>query len=808
MSHTPGFTLEEDSKLCAECQGLSIDEKASGGVMELSVEGTPRLRFETKYSGMPVFLMPQRRTDTSPDFPTLASLAALGCGFCGFFRAALLRQNIQALECQREVIFDFAYAWGPCSGPQAEVLEGLHGLGARIRAGNEYFGVLHFAIYSSTGTFCYLDALFAVFFPCFRRTNTVPARSDDPTANWLGLNIRPRPETLCPENISFLKHALESFATDCHPPAMPSFIPTRLLDIGTDPAANPRLVITANSMGAQESIRYAAVSYCWGSQADAYTQTKTEPSNLRERLRGIPTCDMSAVLQDSITVCRALSVRYLWIDALCIIQDPTDPSDWEKESERVGQIYQHAHFTICVLAAPNCHQRFLARSQHTFDFNFRSSLHPGAKGKYSVSLSGLYSSWPGLYTGDPASLDLQDAPWNDRGWVFQERDLSARKLLFGRHMVHFQCGRKQSSENGRTSYQRGRPDWTKLDQDKVYEWFRIVVQQYSTRDLTLESDRLPALAGLAKHIYEFTGARYLAGLWMEDLPLGLLWHRTKTRKGLLDSPSLFQTSGGSAAPSWSWASRPGYIGYLIIVNDVHDFHSEYVGIDGWTTLKGAQLNRFGEVKSGTIQIRGCKVLPVPADFVLSPRPERDWCFGLRKGSSTGAPTVADCYLDWDDISPTLPGGLGMLLLTSVCRYENEDDSEENDSKDHDVGDDDSKEADTENGRNDSGKNDERGDENSAKKEKEDVIMKEDGGDANPGRLSEFEIGELATGSGNGNFQRRHTDTKPNRHAWGLLIHPTGKIGQYSRVGVFKSRAGKSGGTRLFRDLKEECVWIV
>jgi hypothetical protein len=273
----------------------------------------------------------------------------------------------------------------------------------------------------------------------------------DATADWLGLHPGPRTETLCPENIEFLKGALEDCTADCHPPATAVFFPTRLLDLGTDATSHPRLIITADSirlgeLSPVEPIRYAAVSYCWGDEADAATQTKTEPSNLQERLRGIPTRDMSAVLQDSITVCRALSVRYLWIDAVCIIQDPADTSDWEEESERVGQVYQHAYFTICAVSTGSCHESFLARSRHTFDLDFRSSLYPAAaQGGYALEFTGL-SNWSTL-DYDPLAIDLLDSPWNLRGWVFQERELSARKLLFGRHMVHFECGERQESEN-------------------------------------------------------------------------------------------------------------------------------------------------------------------------------------------------------------------------------------------------------------------------------------------------------------------------------------------------------------------------
>ena len=48
----------------------------------------------------------------------------------------------------------------------------------------------------------------------------------------------------------------------------------------------------------------------------------------------------------------------------------------------------------------------------------------------------------------------------------------------------------------------------------------------------------------------------------------------------------------------------------------------------------------------------------------------------------------------------------------------------------------------------------------------------------------------------------------NRHAWGLIIHPTEKAGEYYRVGVFSPQAGKVGGTKFFRGLKKRSIHLV
>jgi hypothetical protein len=46
------------------------------------------------------------------------------------------------------------------------------------------------------------------------------------------------------------------------------------------------------------------------------------------------------LFQDAISVTRALGIRYLWIDALCILQDSV--KDWEQESANMAAVYTNS----------------------------------------------------------------------------------------------------------------------------------------------------------------------------------------------------------------------------------------------------------------------------------------------------------------------------------------------------------------------------------------------------------------------------------------------------------------------------------
>ena len=74
--------------------------------------------------------------------------------------------------------------------------------------------------------------------------------------------------------------------------------------------------------------------------------------------------------------------------------------------------------------------------------------------------------------------------------------------------------------------------------------------------MTFQEDKFPALSGVAKRTNQFkAGDWYVAGLWRDELPLGLDWW--------MIGP-LTQRSSKWYTPSWSWASANGPVGYNIL----------------------------------------------------------------------------------------------------------------------------------------------------------------------------------------------------------------------------------------------------
>lgn len=124
--------------------------------------------------------------------------------------------------------------------------------------------------------------------------------------------------------------------------------PTRLLFIADCEDAQNSSVRLIETHGASHS--YATLSYCWGATNSEWLCTK---QNVDQYLLGINREIIPATLRDSIVITASLGIPYIWIDALCIIQD--DTSDWATESAKMGGIYHGSLVTIAAAESSDSH---------------------------------------------------------------------------------------------------------------------------------------------------------------------------------------------------------------------------------------------------------------------------------------------------------------------------------------------------------------------------------------------------------------------------------------------------------------------
>jgi hypothetical protein len=225
-----------------------------------------------------------------------------------------------------------------------------------------------------------------------------------------------------------------------------------------------------------------------------------------------------------------------------------DEHDWQEQSAEMCNIYTNAYLTLAATKSPDAHG------------GCYSAASPDVEGREIIPY-GVFvrKSWPHV----PHTMLTLVGRQNERGpfpllwraWVCQERRLSRRMLHFTANELVWECREGTSCE---CSANPEHVSWEHLatpNHHSVYESWHGVIQEYSSLDLTYETDKLPALSGLAqRELSARLSDRYLAGLWESSLLDDLLWHVSGDE---VDRPQEWR------APSWSWASTNSTISYSL-----------------------------------------------------------------------------------------------------------------------------------------------------------------------------------------------------------------------------------------------------
>jgi hypothetical protein len=414
-------------------------------------------------------------------------------------------------------------------------------------------------------------------------------------------------------------------------------LPTRLLDLGGPESHVLRLVAPPSGTKG----KYVALSYCWG---DTIHFT-TNQANLVELSNGFHVRLLPPTIQDTVEFTKALGFKYLWVDALCIIQGNNDMArrDWEVESAKMSKVYGNAFVTIVASSARACDEgMFFQRKFATTGYS--STLLPHMTGvtigisnnlQYQKSEEPQYTLQGPVRSTTEAQQIIQEQnlsqnshygplqiripethprtaflyePINSRAWALQERLLSPRLLIYTWKSIFWHCdGSLQQSgcENGVPDFGHGEYKFRLGKRTLGEKDWEAIVQQYCSRSLTDCHDKLPAISGIAQKYQAMNPEpdKYLAGLWESDLPRHLLWVQfTKFYEPFLPAPRNRRPTS-YRAPSWSWASIDGLVSFLHCKDVKNPFDYVLEVVSSHVDLED-DCNPFGRVKEGSLVLRG------------------------------------------------------------------------------------------------------------------------------------------------------------------------------------------------------------
>jgi hypothetical protein len=361
--------------------------------------------------------------------------------------------------------------------------------------------------------------------------------------------------------------------------------PRRVLDLADEPI---RLVTSASlSQTETQQTGYACLSYAWGTSANL----KTLKENLEAHMRGIDVSTLPRTLSDAVYVCKAMGIRYLWIDALCIIQD--DTQDWMDQIPKMSSIYQGAELVISAQSATNVHEGFLSLTaaknapfkRVELPFKMPDGTTRTTKLSIREDQHGGYFNIPAHHSHRPVDDNDTLVPLTTRAWVFQESFL-ARRILYAtpselawQCSTCFRCECRPTQQQGLISraVEYGEYDDLKtlgqilraqhLGADKQPALSRMnlwgeIVRTYSDKKISVFTDRLAAIQGVVEALIEaipdtFSHEDYLFGLWKPFLVRCLTWNRHPRAPGNADAVALLR----NIAPSWSWVTAIGGMTY-------------------------------------------------------------------------------------------------------------------------------------------------------------------------------------------------------------------------------------------------------
>ncbi|KAH6993561.1 heterokaryon incompatibility protein-domain-containing protein [Fusarium venenatum] len=317
-------------------------------------------------------------------------------------------------------------------------------------------------------------------------------------------------------------------------------LPKRVLDVREDK------VMLCNT--ADQSGNYCALSYRWGPPEETL---RTTDSNIDSMMSGIELSSLPGLLRDAVSLTRQLNVPYLWIDALCIIQG--NKQDWEAEAPKMGEYYKNAILTIAASLANQVSENFLVPREEIPQERLSNLDFTNSDGTTSQVIVRRIPD----YAGIPL---VASSPLSTRAWTWQENVLSTRIAHFSKTEIIWECRSHQAFENGAKlgcsvglAYR-----YARAGDDLEYYW-KALVTDYSKRELTYESDRLPAISSVALHFSTLVPGRYLAGVWEQWLFSDMAWWPSWGVENKF--PPMSKTR--SEMPSWSWASITGQVHFAL-----------------------------------------------------------------------------------------------------------------------------------------------------------------------------------------------------------------------------------------------------
>ncbi|KAI8685123.1 HET domain-containing protein [Fusarium keratoplasticum] len=260
--------------------------------------------------------------------------------------------------------------------------------------------------------------------------------------------------------------------------------------------------------------------------------------------------ELPRTITDAMELVRSLGERYLWVDALCLVQD--HPRDMKGGIEMMNSILRGSHFAIVAASGtgvqsgiPGVRPGSRQPSQHIAQLN--------SKMKIAVTHS-MY--WY-----------LQNSTYNQQGWTLQELVLPRRSLIFINNQAYFRCTQANWCEETAADLQG---KWEDPDDDCIlpiaspgtgnlvaWDVYQNLCEDYSDRTLEHDGDALRALSGILRQLGGELTSWYADGLPANYLNSALLFLSMDGKLRRRPGFASYSWAGWSGPIAWAPETRQG-----------------------------------------------------------------------------------------------------------------------------------------------------------------------------------------------------------------------------------------------------------
>jgi hypothetical protein len=290
--------------------------------------------------------------------------------------------------------------------------------------------------------------------------------------------------------------------------------------------------------------QYACLSYVWGGVDTIKLGVENCGDLLQKNSLMSRWFDIPKTIRDTIGLVEQLGIPFLWVDALCIVQD-----DAELKGIEIGSMAGIYASSYCTIIAGN-----------GWDANH------GLRGTQGVTDPRNLST----FTKNDVQENLQpfSSIWYSRGWTFQEMVFAPRKIMFQYQLAMWECKECSWHEMSLSKHPSPLSSFKpkinppllpfSLFSKSGLEQYVKYVTNYTNRRLTYGEDGLRAIFSLLSVLASSFSGGFISGLPVDAktptyFDAALLWYPTQWQ--VLQKRQ--NTEGTNTLPTWAWAAWEG-----------------------------------------------------------------------------------------------------------------------------------------------------------------------------------------------------------------------------------------------------------